>query len=156
VGQFPPCYQIPKVSLRPHRIAHGMDTILTPSPRARLGAPALPGPASEAPWSPCPASAAGKGPGAQRPRLLRRCRLTRGSAPAAPGHPGRPARPAPGSGDGSDACVLSPSLLYILAKKIKRHCPINYVSYGAIFFPESPTGSCIRFPGSLASSLATQ
>lgn len=55
-----------------------------------------------------------------------------------------------------DACSLTPSLLYILPKKIKHHCPINYVSSGAIFFPESPTGSHIRFPGSLASSLATR
>lgn len=47
-------------------------------------------------------------------------------------------------------------LLYTLPKKIKHHCPINYVSYGAIFFPESPTGSRIIFPGSLASSLATR
>lgn len=57
---------------------------------------------------------------------------------------------------GCNACAHTLSLLYILPKKIKRHCPINYVSSGAIFFPESPTGSHIRFPGSLASSLATR
>lgn len=64
--------------------------------------------------------------------------------------------PAPESTDGCDARALTPSLLYILPRKIKHHCPINYVSSGAIFFPESPTGSHSRFPGSLASSLATQ
>lgn len=101
---------------------------------------------------------------AEPPEEAQRCRRTlhaaRASAArlaAAPTAPAARPLPVPAHEAGRLRRLCAQTfLLYILPKKIKHHCPINYVSYGAIFFPESPTGSHIIFPGSLASSLATR
>lgn len=168
-GSNQPCLSLPAVIFgKRAQVKHGPvpsllpDTRNLPSGRTIRGVDpfsrVVPQPGARGPQICCSRDAAGKGRGDKSPRHSLLCsdpssQPRHSSRSPQPSHPPIPC-PLP-SGDGCDACALTPSLPYVLPKKRKHHCPINYVSYGAIFFPESPTGSHIRFPGSLASSLAT-